>query len=126
MRTVLVVDDASDCAVILEVALQGLRDVTVERAASAEAAWSFLERSAVAAVLTDLQLPGMTGIELTERLRAEERFRGMPVIVVSAASDAGAGARALGAGADAFFGKPFSPAAVCRKLQELWEDHANS
>ncbi|MEP6961951.1 MAG: response regulator [Acidobacteriota bacterium] len=120
MRTVLVVEDAADCAAVLEVALQGLGDVSVVQAATAEAAWKVLEGTPVSAILTDLQLPGMTGIELMERLRAEERFRGVPVIVVSAASESDAGSKALQAGADAFFAKPFSPGAVCKKLQQLW------
>jgi len=73
---VLVVDDAADCAAIIEVALQALPGVAVETVTTAEAAWGKLERSPVSAVLTDLQLPGMTGMDIATalELRAPERL----------------------------------------------------
>jgi CheY-like chemotaxis protein len=51
-----------------------------------------------------------------------------PLLVISAAADPHAGERALEAGADAFFAKPFSPALLRNKLQELMDaaNHASS
>jgi len=118
-RTVLVVDDAEDCASTLDLALQLLPGVTVLTAGSAEAALALLERDAVVAVITDIHLPEMSGLELIAHIRAQPRLRALPILVVSADSDPRTPAHAIGLGANAYFAKPFSPGAVRRKLEEL-------
>src|SRR5579884_1350665 len=117
--TILLVDDAEDCIATLDVALQTLPGVTIRSAPSAEDALAVLERETISAMITDLQLPGMNGIELIGRVREEPRFRGMPIVAISAAADPDAPRAALHSGANAFFRKPFSPGAVRRKLEEL-------
>jgi CheY-like chemotaxis protein len=118
-RTVLVVDDAEDCAATLDLALQVLPGVAVLTAASAEAALLLLEGDGVSAVITDIHLPEMSGLELISHIRAQPRWRALPIMVVSADTDPRTPAHALGLGANAYFAKPFSPGAVRRKLEEL-------
>ena len=118
--TLLIVDDCPESAALLEIALEGVRTLEVVCVRSAEAAfeWTANERAArLQGVITDLNLPAIDGIELIRRMRA--RGRGTPIIVVSANADPHAPARALAAGADAFFAKPFSPAEIRKKLEEL-------
>jgi len=118
-RTVLVVDDAEDCAATLDLALQVLPGVAVLTAASAEAALLLLEGDGVSAVITDIHLPEMSGLELISHIRAQPRWRALPIMVVSADTDPRTPAHALGLGANAYFAKPSSPGAVRRKLEEL-------
>jgi len=117
--TILLVDDAEDCIATLDVALQRLPGVTIRSAQSAEDALALLERETISAMITDLQLPGMNGIELIGRVREHPRFRAIPILAISAAADPDAPQAALHSGANAFFRKPFSPGAVRRKLEEL-------
>jgi len=117
--TILLVDDAEDCLATLDVALQTMPGVVVRSAHSAEAALEVLARDEVSAVITDIHLPAMTGLELISRIRQEPRLHTLPVLVVSADADPGAARTALDSGANAFFGKPFSPGAVRKKLEEL-------
>jgi CheY-like chemotaxis protein len=118
-RKVLVVDDAEDCAATLDLSLQTLPDIAVLIAASAEAALGLLENGAISAMITDIHLPAMSGLELISHVRAQPRWRALPILVVSADTDPGTPAHALSLGANAYFGKPFSPGAVRRKLEEL-------
>ena len=117
--TILLVDDAEDCLSMLELALHGMPGVQMRSARNAEDALTLLAGGRVSAVITDLQLPGMTGLELIAQIRGEQSVQRVPIIVVSAAADPSAPQQALASGADAFFAKPFSPAAVRRKLEEL-------
>jgi len=120
--TVLVVDDAEDCIVTMDLALQQLPDVVIRPARSAEAALSELEdqkSGTFSAVITDIHLPEMTGLELVSRIRNDPRFCTLPILVVSADTDPSTPARALGLGANAYFAKPFSPSAIRKKLEEL-------
>jgi CheY-like chemotaxis protein len=120
-RTILVVDDAADCVTTLELALGVLTDVEVRGVASAEEALAVLgeDGQSTSAVITDVQLPGLSGLDFVTRLRADARWRGLPLVVISADPNPETPAAALGRGADAFFAKPFSPASVRRKLEEL-------
>jgi two-component system, chemotaxis family, chemotaxis protein CheY len=117
--TVLLVDDAEDCLATLDVALQTLPGVVVLSAHSAEAAWEVLSRDPVSAVITDIHLPHMTGLELISRIRQEPKWKALPILVVSADADPAAPRAALDSGANAYFAKPFSPGAVRKKLEEL-------
>jgi CheY-like chemotaxis protein len=119
-RTVLIVEDEAESAVTLEVALESLPGITTVRVPSAEAALDAFERFMFAAVVSDVQLPAMSGIELIARVH--HLCRALPVVIVSASASAGVERDALRAGAAAFFAKPFSPAAVCEKLRQLLKE----
>ena len=116
---VLLVDDAEDCISTLDMALQTLPDVVIRSTRSAEDAQAILARGGVSAVVTDIRLPAMTGLELISWIRRDPDLRELPIVVVSAEADPAAPRTALESGANAFFPKPFSPAAVRKKLEEL-------
>jgi two-component system chemotaxis response regulator CheY len=123
-RTVLIVEDVDDCATLLEIALSALRDVAVRHADSAETALQALDKEHVSVLVTDVHLPVMDGFDLVTRIRHDPRYAGVPILVISGDTDPATPGRALRLGANAFFGKPFSPAAVRQKIEELI--HANS
>ena len=118
-HTILVVDDEDDCAATLDLALQSLPGVAIVSASSAEGALAELARGPVGAVITDIRLPEMTGLELIERIRNQIQYKSLPIIVVSADADPVVPVQALTLGANAFFSKPFSPGAVRKKVEEL-------
>jgi FixJ family two-component response regulator len=74
--------------------------------ASAEEFLSSARGHETSCLITDVQMPGMTGIELQGRLNAAGR--NCPVIFITASSDANIRAKALAAGALGVLGKPFS------------------
>jgi CheY-like chemotaxis protein len=76
------------------------------------------------AILLDLHLPGgFDGLEVCRRLRAAQPTRRVPIIVISAAADDGVKARALEAGATAYYTKPFSPTALLKELESTSGSH---
>jgi CheY-like chemotaxis protein len=116
---ILIVEDAETCMDTLEIALSSLNGHTVSTAASAEEALSFLARHGVVAVVTDLNLPGMSGFELMRQIRKTGGAAQPAIIVISGDTDPQAPQRAIEAGANAFFAKPYSPAEVRRTLERL-------
>jgi two-component system chemotaxis response regulator CheY len=117
--TVLIVEDSDDCSETLELALLSLKDVRIAIVRSAEEALQHFSTESVAALVTDLHLPHMDGLHLLSAIRTQPRGRRIPVVVISGDSDPRTPSRVLEAGAQAFFSKPYSPAAVRRKLEEL-------
>jgi CheY-like chemotaxis protein len=122
-RTVLIVEDSETSAETLEVALAALPDLTVERANSGRNAWRVLQQSAISAIITDLHMPHMDGFELIERVRASAPGTHVPIIVVSGDSDPDTPERVRRLGADAYFAKPYSPAAVRDMLERLLHEN---
>ena len=80
----------------------------------------------VAAVITDLNMPRMDGYELIRRLRGDHLLSATPVLVISADTDPSTPGRVAQLGVSAYFAKPFSPAEVRRKLEQILDGRLNS
>ena len=122
-RTVLIVEDSDTSADTLEIALLSLPGVSVEHVRSGRNAWLLLQKEPVSAIITDLHMPHMDGFELIERVRAAPPDAYVPIIVVSGDSDPDTPDRVRRLGADAYFAKPYSPAAVRDTLERLLHEN---
>ncbi|MFN7998906.1 MAG: response regulator [Bryobacteraceae bacterium] len=122
---VLIVEDVGTCATTLEMALLPIPNIHVVVLTAARDALRILERddNPVRAVITDLNMPRMDGFELIERIRAVPRYRRLPIIVVSGDTDPETPNRLSALGVAGFFPKPYSPAQVRLKLEQLLDDN---
>ena len=118
-RTVLIVEDTEPSRVMLEMALMQLPDMMVHSVGTAEEALVCLASNDFNALVTDLNLPRMDGFELIQTVRAQPHRSGMPIVVVSGDSNPNTLERLVALGASAYFPKPYSPAEVRQKLEEL-------
>ncbi len=117
IRNILIVEDAEVCRDALEAALMKAPNLNVSSVTTAEEALLWLAANEVSALVTDLRLPRMDGFALIEAVRA--RLGSLPIVVISGDSDPKIPAHVAGLGANAYFPKPYSPAAVLNKLEEL-------
>jgi len=60
-------------------------------------------------VLLDIEMPGLDGVEVLERMKADERLRNIPVIMISGVDESESIVRCLEAGAEDYLSKPFDP-----------------
>jgi two-component system cell cycle response regulator DivK len=72
-------------------------------------------------VITDIQLPFVTGIELMELLRADEELKDVPIMAVTAYAAAGDDERIRAAGAQAYVSKPISVVRFAETVDQLLE-----
>jgi two-component system cell cycle response regulator DivK len=70
-------------------------------------------------VLMDVQLPKMSGLEATRRLRADPRTAAIPIVVITSYALSGDAEKAKAAGATAYLAKPYSPRDLLAKIREL-------
>lgn len=112
---VLVVDDEADIRLFYRHALRGSFEIV--EAGTAEEALRMFVGKAPAAVVADLSLPGMSGVQMIERMR---RLRAhVPILVCSAGGASRDQLEALAAGADDFLVKPFEPHELRLRLLRL-------
>jgi len=119
--TVLLVEDDDIAATTLEIALLSISGVTVVVLSSAKEALTFFDGivSSVAALITDLQMPYMSGFELITKIRAQEHYTKLPIVVISGDSDPETPERLRRLGVNKYFQKPCSPVEIRRSLQAL-------
>ena len=99
----LIVEDDESLRLIVQMQLDKLGYVTAS-AVNAEQALEILKQSHPSLVITDLQLPGMSGMELLKRIQVD--FPGIPVIVVTAFGTVQSAVNAMKAGAYDYITKP--------------------
>ena len=127
-RTLIIVEDNDPCAATLEVALEGLSGVELVRFRRAEDALARFEQDGdirCCALVTDLQLPQMDGLELVHLVRERRPADAFPILVTSGDSDPKTPERAMRLGANAYFRKPYSPSEVRRTLEQLLDEENN-
>ncbi len=114
MPVILIVDDTLTVLDLLEHLLE--TEYTVFKASSGEEGWDLFSRESVDLVITDIDMPGISGLELLERVREGHPL--LPVVAISGDFDPQA---ALAAGFNAFIAKPFKIDAVLQVAAELVE-----
>ena len=116
--TVLVVEDEPAIQELVAINLRHA-DFLVVRAASAEEAEAAIRLALPDVVLLDWMLPGQSGVALARKLRADERTRELPIIMLTARVHEEDKVQGLEAGADDYVTKPFSPKELIARVRAV-------
>lgn len=114
---VLVVDDNYQNLKLVRVLLR-TEGYEVRTAIDAEAALDELEGFSPRLILMDIQLPGMDGLELTRKLKADPARRDIAIIAVTAYAMKGDEEKARAAGCDGYVAKPIDVETLPRMVRE--------
>jgi adenylate cyclase len=117
---ILVVDDVASNRDLLSRRLlrEGHHVVTADSGLSALAR---LAEDEFDLILLDILMPDMNGIEILSRLKSKNRWRHVPVIMISGLSEVAAVARCIEAGADDYLTKPFNPILLRARINSTLE-----
>ncbi len=119
MKRLVFAEDDHHIAVLVEFCLEDL-GFEVEHFDTGIEAWQRLEQGPAPDVcILDLQMPGMTGLEILTRLKADPERAGIPVLILSARAKDADRARAVAFGAAAYLTKPFDTAELCATVESL-------
>jgi two-component system chemotaxis response regulator CheY len=72
-------------------------------------------------LVTDWNMPGMTGIDLLKAVRSDERLAKLPVLMVTAEAKRDQIVEAAQAGVNGYVVKPFTAAALKEKIEKIFE-----
>jgi two-component system, OmpR family, phosphate regulon response regulator PhoB len=115
---ILIVEDEEALSLLLRYNLEAAR-YTVETAARGDEAEIKLRESTPDLVILDWMLPGLSGIELCRRLRAQSETRQLPIIMLTARGEESERVRGLATGADDYIVKPFSLPELIARVSAL-------
>ncbi len=84
-----------------------------------ETAWQQLLETAYDAVVSDVRMPGMTGLDLVERIRGNEKTKDIPVVILTGLNDHDLKEKALDLGAVDLLNKPVEPGQLIARLRSV-------
>lgn len=116
MTRILIVDDDPDLCRLIDMRLR-LSAIEAISVSDGQAALDFLSREEVDAVVLDVMLPGMSGLETCRRIREELRLFDLPVIMLTARARPADVEEGMAVGATDYIIKPFSPRELLMRLQ---------
>lgn len=117
--TILVVDDDSSNLMLANKILG--KEYHVASAKSGAAALIYLEKNRPELILMDINMPEMDGFETLSCLKADDRYKSIPVIFLTADKDTETEKKCFRAGAFDFVGKPFVPDVLLSRVQRTIE-----
>jgi two-component system chemotaxis response regulator CheY len=119
----LVVDDFPTMRRIVRSLLKELGFNNVEEAEDGVAALTRLKAGGVDFIVSDWNMPNMTGIELLKAIRADDALKGLPLLMITAEAKKENIIEAAQAGASGYIVKPFTAATLEEKLTKIFEKH---
>ena len=118
MAKILVVEDDESIRNLIKLTLQQFQYET-EVFEDAESAWEYLQSESADIGIFDLMLPGMSGLELIEKIRKDEQLHNFPVIILTAKDSEIDKVSGLDQGADDYMTKPFSVLELTARIRSL-------
>lgn len=125
---VLVVDDSAN---IRRIIVDSLNKIGFGKVTATEDALQAMDKlkqfdntpDAIGLVLSDLNMPGPSGLEFLRQVRGEAAFKLLPFILVTTESEKGAVIEAATSGVSGYVVKPFNIETLMKKMSDAWTKH---
>ena len=118
---ILIVDDFSTMRRIIKNLLRDLGFSNTQEADDGQTALPMLQSGNFDFLVTDWNMPGMTGIDLLKTVRADEKLATLPVLLVTAEQKREQIVEAAQAGVNGYIVKPFTAGTLKTKLDKVFE-----
>lgn len=118
---ILIVDDFSTMRRIIKNLLRDLGFTNTEEADDGNTALPMLKNGHFDFLVTDWNMPGMSGFDLLKAVRADENLKNLPVLMVTAEAKRDQIVAAAQAGVNGYVVKPFTAAVLKEKIEKIFE-----
>jgi len=125
LPTILLVEDFDDTRLMMKMWLvkNGYRVIEAE---TGEEAISLAQSERPDLIIMDVMMPGMNGLDATQRIRQDLALRRTPIVAVSAYGAEEYRSLALDAGCNEYVSTPFEPATLADMIKELLQDEESA
>jgi two-component system chemotaxis response regulator CheY len=118
---ILIVDDFSTMRRIIKNLLRDLGFTNTSEADDGQTALPMLQNGSFDFLVTDWNMPGMSGIELLKAVRADGKLKNLPILMVTAEAKRDQIIEAAQAGVNGYVVKPFTAAVLKEKIEKIFE-----
>src|SRR5687767_7067821 len=121
MKQILIVDDSPTIRRMVRASLARFFP-TVEflEAASGLEAIERLALASIGLIVLDLNMPDMHGLEVLQFVRSHDKYRNVPIVILTTRGDEASRSAAMAAGASTYLTKPFAPELLASEVQKLF------
>ncbi len=119
--TILVVDDFSTMRRIVKNQLRELGFSDIHEAEDGGSAFDVLKSRPIDFVVTDWNMPGVSGLELLKKIRADQALAHLPVLMVTAEAKRDQIVEAAQSGVNGYVVKPFNAVTLQSKIEKIFE-----
>lgn len=123
---ILIVDDFSTMRRIVKNLLNDLGYTNTTEADDGKSAWPLLQAGGFDFVVTDWNMPGMTGIDLLKAIRGDAKLAKLPVLMVTAEAQRDQIIEAAKAGVNGYIIKPFTAVTLKEKIDKIFQRAAET
>lgn len=124
---ILVVDDSMPMRALIKKVIKasGFNVGELHEASDGNKALKILDDHWLDLVLTDYNMPGMNGLELLKRMKADDAMKEIPVVMITTEGSCQRVEEFMGQGATAYIKKPFTPEVIKSKLNQILGEPQN-
>lgn len=117
VKTVLIADDEPSMRLLVHATIES-DEYTVVEASDGDQAWALIQKHRPSLVLLDVQMPGLSGLDVLREIKSDPRLKGTHVILLTAKAQESDIEAGLIGGADFYLTKPFSPLDLLSRVEE--------
>jgi len=117
---VLIVDDFATMRKIVKNILNQLGFKHFIEADDGSTGWEILQKDSIDFIVSDWNMPKMTGIELLKKVRADDKLKGTPFLMVTAEAQKENIVEAVKAKVSQYIVKPFTPETMSEKIEKIF------
>ena len=117
-KRILLIEDEQDMAVMIGIRFEAA-GYYVCMVGDGKGGLEAAKRDMPDLIVLDLMLPGIDGYEICSALKGDEKYRKIPIVILTAKAQKQDIERGLASGADAYMVKPFDPQELLAKVAEL-------
>jgi CheY-like chemotaxis protein len=117
MKTVVIADDEPSMRLLVHATIES-DEYRVVEAADGDQAWALIQKHRPSLVLLDVQMPGLSGLDVLRAIKGDPRLNGTHVILLTAKAQESDVEAGLIGGADFYLTKPFSPLDLLSRVEE--------
>lgn len=116
-KTILVCDDEKEMRDLIKICLQG--NYQFQEAGDGEEALEVLTKQHIHLVILDIMMPKKNGFEVIEEMKSREKFKEIPIIMLTALGETDDVVKGLNLGADDYIVKPFEPSVLLARINSV-------
>lgn len=118
---ILIVDDMSTMRKLIAKCVKDLGFTSFEEAGDGLLAWTALETAnpPIGLIISDWNMPNCSGLDLLKKIRASDKYKNLPFLMVTAEAEQHQVVEAIKAGVSNYIVKPFTPQGLTEKLEAI-------